>query len=149
MPKIIQVRPNGTKRVATVSDKPSRADQQWKDSCDVNKIMEKYRQTGTITHVRNAKEGKYLDLTSIPTYQEALDQIRKADSLFQEIPAKIRLKFDNNPQKLIDYLADEKNLAESIELGLRVPKPQDPVVEELKALNSKISQPQNPDKSAK
>lgn len=119
MPKIIEVRPNGRKRVATVNDLPSRTSQQWKDSCDVNKIMEKYKKTGSITHVRNRVEGVYADLTQLPvSYQEALDTIKTAEKAFEAIPAKVRQEFDNNPSKLISFLADKKNLDKAAELGL-------------------------------
>jgi len=118
--KIISVRPNGTKRVQTVNDLPSRTQKQYKDQVNINKIMQKYKATGTITHIRNAAQGVYMDLTQIGDYAESLMQIQRANEAFEQIPAELRIKFQNDPSKLISYLADSKNHEEAVKLGLMV-----------------------------
>lgn len=135
--KVITKRPDGSTRVVTVHSGKSLTDQQYKDECDVNNIIKKYLQTGSVTHVRNAKEGVYADLTNLPSYHEAMGVVAKANEAFAEIPAAIRNRFNHNPQKLIDFLADPKNKDEAIKLGLKMPpKPAitDPVLETLKEI---------------
>lgn len=98
----------------------SLAVQSTKDQADVNKIVAKYRRTGTITHLRNTQNGVYADLTQITNYQDCLNTIIRANESFMAMPAELRQKFDNDPSKLISYLQDEKNYEESMDLGLRV-----------------------------
>lgn len=119
------------KRVATYNSEPTRTQQQYKDQVNINNIMDRYKKTGTIAHIRNAASGTYMDLTEIPDLQGSLMQIKKAELAFLEIPAQVRLKFNNDPSQLITYLKDSKNHDEAIQLGLMVkrdepnPKPND------------------------
>jgi len=123
--KLITKRPNGTRRVQTVNGLPSRTQKQHKDQVNVNNIMKKFKKTGSITHLRNAKEGVYADLTQITDYAESLMQIKKADEAFLSIPSEIRNKFQNNPANLISYLKDPKNTEEAIKHGLLVKREND------------------------
>lgn len=144
--KNIIVRPNGSRRVFTHFDhekEPSLAQQQFKDECDVNHIMNQYKKTGEITHL-NSKTGVYADFTEIGEYQHMLNTINEADRAFEELPSKLRARFENDPQKLIEYLQDPENVEESIKLGLRVkqePPPKDPMLEQLEQINQNLSQP--------
>ena len=60
--KVIEKRKNGSIRVYTVNNEPSMTDQQFKDDCDVNFIVNKFTKTGHLTHLAKfqgmyAKEG--------------------------------------------------------------------------------------------
>lgn len=99
---------------------PGLTQQQWKDECDVNKIMEQMYKTGSLTHIRNQQTGAYADLTDLPDYQTSLNTIIKANETFEALPAEIRTRFKNDPAELIAFIDDEKNIEESYKLGLRV-----------------------------
>lgn len=133
--KIIGERDPVTKRrrVATVHEGASRTQQQFKDDCDVNKIMEKYRRTGTITFRKNVQDGVYMNLADAPDYQEALNTVIQAERAFEEVPSKIRLRFENDPKQFLAYLADPANHAEAVKLGLMTSKQivKDPVLDTL------------------
>jgi len=117
--KIITIRPNGTKKVSSKNNHPTRTQKQHRDDVDVNNIMAKYKRTGQITHLRNAQQGAYVDLTKLPhSYQQSLDIIKKAEDTFMSMPSEVRTRFDNNPQQLINFLKDKKNNEEAIKLGL-------------------------------
>ena len=51
------------------------------------------------------------------------NKIVDAQTSFDNMPSHIRNKFENDPQKLIDFLSTEKNLEEAQALGL-VNKPE-------------------------
>jgi len=140
--KLIEVRPNGTKRVATPkSEEPSLTQQQFAKDCDVNNIIAKYKKTGSVTHVRNRTEGVYANLVDIPDYAEALQQIIHANETFGELPAQTRARFANDPQLLIEFLKDPKNDEQAIELGLRVRAPvtpKDPILETLTTISENL-----------
>jgi len=135
-------RPSGRRNVVdTYFDplvEPSLTQQQFKDDCDVNVIMDRFLKTGEVTHL-NSNPGVYADLTGIGDYTDMLMRVKAAESAFSQLPHQIKTKFEQDPSKLIAYLEDPKNLEESYALGLRV-KPEapapNPVVEELKGLRS-------------
>lgn len=140
--RIVTRRPNGTVRVQTKNVMPSRTQKQYKDEVNVNNIIKKYRQTGSITHVRNAQNGVYADLTNLPDLMEAQAVIIAAEAAFAEVPAKIRQRFQHDPRQMIDFLSDPNNQEEAIKLGLMVrqkEKPADPVLTELQNLNKNLS----------
>lgn len=120
--KEITKRANGSKRVRTVNDLPTRTQQHLKEKVNVNSIIAKYRKTGLIDHVRK-NPGVYLELTELPDYQTAMETIVRAQSTFETIPANLRLRFNNDPKMLIDFLSDDKNYEEASKLGLVVPRP--------------------------
>nr|AVQ10167.1 minor capsid protein [Gokushovirinae environmental samples] len=140
--KIVELRPNGTKRVATVPVGETRCQRQFKDQCNVNKIIEKFKRTGSVTHVRNAHDGVYMDLTELPSLQEAQEVIIAATKAFEAVPASIRQRFGHDPQQFINFLEDPNNNEEAIKLGLKVPKSTpkpDPVLTELQTLNKTLT----------
>jgi len=137
--KIIERRPNGTLRVQTATQGASRTQQQFKDDCDVNRIMAKYKATGTLTHVKNAQNGVYVDLINLPSFQESLSTVLQAERAFEEVPAKIRARFQNDPHQFIQFLADPSNDDEAVKLGLIArpqPKQEDPVLSALQKIES-------------
>jgi phage internal scaffolding protein len=147
--KEIVIRENGTKRVVTVPIGESRTQQQFKDQCNVNKIIAKFKATGSVTHVRNASEGVYADLADLPSLMEAEQVVITARNSFAAIPSEIRARFGHDPQNFVDFLKNPKNDEEAIKLGLKVrpapPKP-DPVVEEIKTLGKTLAQKLTPRK---
>ena len=92
--------------------------QQFKEECDVNHILAKYRKTNMITHL-NKHQGQYGDFATAEDYQETLHRVMQAQDSFQQIPADVRARFNNDPARLIDFLSKPENNDEAIKLGLR------------------------------
>jgi phage internal scaffolding protein len=99
------------------NDLPSRTKQEFKDECDINNIVKRYKKTGVITHYKNTN-GVYGDFSNPVDYQTALNSIMEANDMFMELNAELRKKFDNDPKKLIEFINDEKNRDEAIKLGI-------------------------------
>lgn len=118
----IRVRPDGSLDIGTVNDEPSLTEQQYKDSCDINLIMKKYQLTGEITHLRR-QQGMYADLTNVPSYQEALDLVIKAQDAFDTLPGAFRQELGNDPAKFLEWIHDPKNSERAIEMGLAERRP--------------------------
>lgn len=93
-----------------------RTKQSFRSQCNINDIMKKYEKTGLIEHIKQG--GTYGDFTQPLDYHGALNEITKATASFMTLPANLRKRFDNDPAKLISFLADEKNRTEAEELGL-------------------------------
>jgi len=121
MPKIINKRADGSIQVITTSVQPSKTDQSFKDSVDINRIMKKYRAHGfNMNNLPWPQTGKYGDFSEVKTYQQALQQMLNAHNLFDALPSETRKRFSNDPQELIQFLSDPKNNDEAIKLGLRI-----------------------------
>ena len=100
---------------------PSLTNQSFKFECDINNICDG-KAFSSLPANRNLP--LFDDFTNLGNYQESLDVISKAQSMFEELPSAIRSKFENDPQKLIDFVSNpEKNYEEGLKLGIFKEKP--------------------------
>lgn len=97
-------------------EEPSKAQQHMKDECDINVIVQRFGVTGKVPVT--ALEPSYGDFSGVGDYHSALNQLNATEEQFMALPSKIRAKFDHDPYKLINFLMDEANRSEAIELGL-------------------------------
>ena len=97
------------------------AQQQFKDECDINNIMEKFGMTGLLPQA--PLEATYGDFSGVYDYHTALNAIIASEEQFDALPAQLRSRFDNDPSKLIVFIEDEANRPEAEKLGLINPKP--------------------------
>lgn len=100
---------------------PSLAQQHMKDECDINVLVERFGVTGSMPVA--PIEPSYGDFSGVGDYHSALNAIKAADEAFMALPAKIRAKFDHDPNALLNYLQNEENRDEAIQLGLIDGKP--------------------------
>lgn len=90
--------------------------QEFKQECDINYILSQYELGYEITHINEAAP-QYLDC-SADTFREHMDYVAGAFSMFEELPAKLRARFGNDPAEFLDFCSQEKNRPEMAELGL-------------------------------
>lgn len=89
---------------------------------DLNVIVEKARR-GVPMNV-NTREPFYGDVSQIPDYATAMQIVIDVGKQFMTLPAKIRERFDNDPEKMLAFLSDERNRKEAEELGMLKAKPE-------------------------
>ncbi len=95
-------------------------EQSHKQACNVNCIMAKYQKTGVIDHIK-IHGPQYMDVPAID-YREAMEIVANSNSMFEELPSRARLHFDNSPEKFLEYVQDPNNDHEKLhELGLLQP----------------------------
>jgi len=99
-----------------VCEDPSLTQQHMKDECDINIIVERFGVTGNIPVT--PLEPTYGDFSGVSDYHSALNAIRASEEAFMALPAKLRAKFDHDPNALLQFLQSEDNRNEAIELGL-------------------------------
>lgn len=95
------------------------------DACDVNKVVNRAFKNGQVDLAQVPKSNRvptFGDFTGVTTYQDACNRVVKMNNEFMALDPKIRLQFDNDPQKLVDFLSKPENREEAIKLGL-LPKP--------------------------
>lgn len=96
---------------------PSLTEQHHKDSCDVNYILEVFNRTGRLP-----------DSVSVPLYEDVSDRpdnlldcmnvVKRANEIFEQVPAHIRARFNNDPVQLLDWISDPNNREEAGDIGL-------------------------------
>lgn len=97
-------------------DDDSLAQQNFAEECDINTIVRRFGLTGQLPE--NLRPPQYGDFDQITDYQSALNAVRLAGERFMEMPAELRAEFQNDPQRLMDFLADDKNRDRAVTLGL-------------------------------
>lgn len=110
-------RPHGRVRHMKIFMQPSRARQEFKDECDINVLMRKYQKTGIIEHVARIG-GRYGDFLSAPDYHAAMNAVLAAQDAFASLPAAIRSRFENDPERFLEFVHDPDNADELVQLGL-------------------------------
>ncbi len=96
-----------------------RTKQSFKEECDINKIMKKYRKTGQMDPASmNTREAIFADVSGYGDYQEMQAKIQNASEAFMTLSAEIRTRFKNDPGKLLEFMADDTNIPEARELGI-------------------------------
>lgn len=101
------------------SEDPGRTVQSAREDADINVIVKRMRRTGVVpTGARVPMSGDFSE--QVTDYHTAVNMLRTAQDEFSKLPAKVRARFSNDPQELMDFLADPQNIEESYNLGLRV-----------------------------
>lgn len=110
-------RDNGTLNVRTINNDPSLTIQSEAEKCDLEICRAIYAKSGVMNNIRT-DQPKYGDFTSSRDYHDVLMRAQQAQDDFMTLDAHIRARFDNDPGKLLDYVANPKNRSEAIKLGL-------------------------------
>jgi len=105
------------------SPNPSMTEKHHAAACDINHLLATYRKTGLCTHV-NTHQGDYSDISNVPTYHEAMQQIQAADNAFKTLTAEIRAQFSNDPAQFLNFVNDPNNREEMGKMGLLKPNAQ-------------------------
>lgn len=105
-------------------DPMPRTKQEFKAECDINSIIKLYKQTGQITHIKQAAaQGAYADLPEPLDFQQSLNLVMEAEASFMTLPSKVRDRFGNDPAQFLGFMADPANFEEIINLGLATRRP--------------------------
>lgn len=91
-------------------------EQNHKDDVDINNILAKYQKTQTLEH-RNEYRGEYGFATS-QTYEEAMQVVAKATSMFEDLPSHMRQRFNHDPGNFLQFVQNDKNAKEMVKMGL-------------------------------
>lgn len=99
---------------------PSMTRKEFATDADINHILERYQETGFLVDPLHpsTRRPMFGDFSNVQDYQSALDALNQAQDDFMQLPARVRARFENNPQKLLDFLNNPDNIDEAISLGL-------------------------------
>lgn len=91
---------------------PSVTDQQYKDQCDINFIVNQYVKQGIPIPQQQVS---YADLTNVSDYDEALMTVAQYKSAFESLPAVERERFHGDVREYLEFITNPGNLKESYE----------------------------------
>lgn len=97
---------------------PSSAKQEFANECDINHIMRRYP-VGVPLPVADLQP-VFTDVSEVGSFADQLRRVDAARVAFSQLDPKIRFRFQNDPNELIEFLQDAKNLDEAVFLGLVV-----------------------------
>lgn len=90
--------------------------QSFRDEADINEIVRRF---GVLPPVRSdIPLPTYGDFTGVKDFRSALDAVMRAEDSFMQVPADIRAKFENDPQRFVAFCSDEANRGELQRMGL-------------------------------
>lgn len=102
-------------KVVTVCG-PTKTDQSFKDSCDVNFQLRRAHERGLLRHAKKF-EGEYDDFPDFD-FQQAQFQIARAKTMFEQLPSNFRSRFENDPAKFLKWANDPASVEEMRSLGI-------------------------------
>lgn len=111
-------------------DQPSQTLQSFKDDADINCIIARFENTGVLVDptVPVSRTPQFGDFSDMPSYQEAQNVIVAANNAFNDLSAKIRERFGNDPAAYFDFVQSLKegseDYVEAVRLGI-IDKPLD------------------------
>lgn len=102
---------------------PSLTKQNFKDEVDINLIIKRFYATGQLPPSFNFQEkGRGADLSDAVDFHQAMNLVKRTERTFSLLTAEQRKRFDNDPEKFLEFFQDPENYDEALELGL-VQKP--------------------------
>lgn len=113
------------KRVYAPSDDTLVTRQSFKNECDIQQILKQYQRTGVITHIAAARP-TYMDLPTDLDYQRSMNTMLIAEEAFLALPASVRDRFGNDPQRFLAAFSDKTQEAYLREMGFLREAPQGP-----------------------
>lgn len=98
----------------------SRTKQSFKDEVDINKRIARYMRTGYLSDPLKVSQRQafFADVTGAEDFQAMQNRVLAIRDKFMELPSELRLKFNNDPKYLLEYLSNPANMEEAIEIGL-------------------------------
>lgn len=107
-----------SKGVVLNPDVLSKTVQSQKDQVDINRIMKNHNENGGLIGNPMAKPLTG-DFTEYGDYREIRTRAVQAEQIFELQPLDIRKMFHYKPEEFFDFLLDETNNKEAVELGLK------------------------------
>lgn len=94
----------------------SLAVQSAEEEANINTIVRRFGISGQLPdQVAMPQSG---DFTNLPDFHTAMNLVRQAQEEFVRVPAEIRARFSNDPQKFMTFFEDPANYDEALKLGL-------------------------------
>lgn len=116
-----------------MSHQVSRTQQSQADETDINGIVRRFRVTGILP--QGVRRPTYGDFDGVSDFRTAMDAMLAAQKSFNSMPSEVRDRFQNDPQRFVEFCSDENNIEEMRKFGLAVPAPPKAAPVEVRVMN--------------
>ncbi len=110
-------------RTGLACEGPSKTQQQFKDEADINVIVERFLKSGEIP--QQTPFPQQTEFVESFDFQTSMNVIVQAERSFMELPAKVRARFQNDPQQFMEFMHDPANIDEMVKLNLATTRPKE------------------------
>lgn len=118
-----------------LNEEPTLTQQQFQEEVEINNIMHRAMGTGEMPETLPTFYG---DFSDVKDFRQVAETFIKTQNEFNSLPAKIRDRFANDPGRLLEFVHNDQNKTEGIQLGLFDPDPE-PVQKMSESLSSESS----------
>lgn len=94
----------------------SLAKQSFAEEVDINTIVKRFGLDGELPV--GVRMPTYGDFSGVHDFQSAMNAVALANEAFDEMPARVRTRFHNDPAEFVAFCSDKANLPEAKKLGL-------------------------------
>lgn len=102
------------------ADDEDKTVQSFKEEADINVLVRRFGITGQMPQgIVPPTYGVFEDVFDFKT---AMDAIAVARESFDAMPGDVRAKFQNDPQKFVEFCSNKDNLPEMRKMGLAIPE---------------------------
>lgn len=119
---------------------------------DINEIVRRAQRGGALsTGMQSGRQPMFGDVSRVDYLQSLNAQVTTRQA-FDSLPSHLRIRFANDPSKLLQFLDNEENRPEAEKLGLVRPKqpPQEPLEDRIgKAVAKNLKPFTEPEKGSK
>lgn len=117
---VVEERVDDLKFSASDEKSKSKTVQSDTEDCDVNNIVARALKTGILGDplAMAARVAQFGDFSGIGDFHSCVNRVHAAQKAFDDLPAAIKVRFNNDPGQLIEFLADPASLEEAVSLGL-------------------------------
>lgn len=117
-------------------NKPTICEQRLGHDLDMNAIVNRYNQGVYSPTPIVASQPKFASVFKPNMYEDSLAYVREVQNEFNALPSDIRRKFDNDPNKMLNFVKDDKNIEEAYKLGLLDQQKYDTYLESIKPVET-------------
>lgn len=101
--------------------------QSFKEECDVNNILKQYSPAALAELMAERQRmSRFGELPSGLDFQAAMNIVVEGRAAFEVLPAKVRERFLNDPERFLAFMQDPESQEEAIKLGLATRKEEPP-----------------------
>ncbi len=93
--------------------------QAFKDEVDINFIVNRFAETGLISHIAGGIP-QFVDASALGDYRSIIEQVRSVEKYFDGLPAKVRTSFGNDASRFMDFLESGASREDLEKLGIEI-----------------------------
>lgn len=105
------------RRVVEPTGEKSETQQHFKDAQDINLMLRPYLPGEVPQSNPSGRQPRFISLTG-DSFHEMLIKVQEAQDEFNQLPARLRRRFHNNPEMLIRFCENPDNLPELVKAGI-------------------------------